>query len=70
VEKEVSPLEAATKQRLMKTEKTFMCVIVTVIFGVCSSLILSLFVVTIISAQQILLLVVSHSRDNIIGRVT
>jgi hypothetical protein len=34
------PLEAATKQRLMKTED-FMCAVVTVIFGVCNSVNLS-----------------------------
>jgi hypothetical protein len=30
------PLEAATKQRLVKTAKTVMCTVVTVILGVCN----------------------------------
>jgi hypothetical protein len=39
-EGERPPCEAATKQRLMKTED-FMCAIVTVMFGVCNSVRLS-----------------------------
>jgi hypothetical protein len=47
------PLEAATKQRLIKTEK-FMCAVVTVFFGVRNSVRLSqLFVVTSVSVQYI-----------------
>jgi hypothetical protein len=39
-ERERPPLEAATKQRLVRTEKT-VCAIVTVIFEVCNSVRLS-----------------------------
>jgi hypothetical protein len=46
-EAERPPLKAATKQQLVKTEKTPICALVTVIFGVCNSVKLSwLFVVT------------------------
>jgi hypothetical protein len=50
-ERELSPLKAATKQRLMKTE-IFMPAIVTVSFGVSNSVRRSyLFVVTSVSVQ-------------------
>jgi hypothetical protein len=49
--RETSVVDAATKQRIVKTEKT-LCAAVTVIFGVCNSVRLSqLFAVTSASVQ-------------------
>jgi hypothetical protein len=63
VKKELSPLEATTKQRLMKTGKTFMCVVVTVILGVCNSV--GLYECK--CAMNSVISPVIHSRDNMIG---
>jgi hypothetical protein len=51
MEGERPPLEAATKQRILKTEE-FICTAVTVMFIVCNSVRLSyLFVVTSVGVQ-------------------